>query len=328
MDAASGVKAIATDASTSAARRSPTSRPGCSTCSSPSTRRALSLRGEVRQLGTEGRQDRLPLLRPQAARLRQEFRSSSARHALRRPRHGARSRLPRSRAAHAHGAGRRPLQDLRMTRRTRTFADVSDADVMSQIANDHSLSPSVAVTGPTYKVLAQVNQSDLAFLRERARSIDAEVWVDGTTLNAKSRTSRGGTPKELKHGQRAARLQRLADLAMQRTSVAVNGWDVAGKQAIEARGDRRGHQRRAGRRRERRRRFFRRSSARARRRWRTPSRSTVSEAQAEAEAFFKRARAALRRRPRRRARRTPQLRVGQHVKLQRARAAVRAASTT
>ena len=124
------------------------------------------------------------------------------------------------------------FQDLRMTRRTRTFADVSDSDVMNQIANDHSLSPSVSVTGPTYKVLAQVNQSDLAFLRERARSIDAELWMDAKTLNVKSHTSRGGTPKELKHGSGLRSFSVMADLAMQRTSVAVNGWDVAGKQAL------------------------------------------------------------------------------------------------
>lgn len=125
------------------------------------------------------------------------------------------------------------FQDLRMTRRTRTFADVSDADVMNQIANDHSLSASVSVTGPTYKVLAQVNQSDLAFMRERARSIDAELWMDAKTLNVKSHTSRGGTPKELQHGSGLRSFTVLADLAMQRTSVAVNGWDVAGKQALK-----------------------------------------------------------------------------------------------
>ena len=77
------------------------------------------------------------------------------------------------------------FQDLRMTRRTRTFSDVTDSDVITQIANDHGLSPSVSVNGPTYKVLAQVNQSDLAFVRERARAIDAEVWMKGNTLNAK-----------------------------------------------------------------------------------------------------------------------------------------------
>ena len=40
------------------------------------------------------------------------------------------------------------FQDLRMTRRTRTFADSSDADVFKQIAADHGLSPSVDVGGP------------------------------------------------------------------------------------------------------------------------------------------------------------------------------------
>ena len=35
------------------------------------------------------------------------------------------------------------------------------------IASDHSLTPEIDASGPTHKVLAQVNQSDLAFLRER-----------------------------------------------------------------------------------------------------------------------------------------------------------------
>jgi uncharacterized protein len=125
------------------------------------------------------------------------------------------------------------FQDLRMTRRTRTFADVSDADVFNQIANDHGLSPSVSVQGPTYKVLAQVNQSDLAFLRERARAIDAEVWMDGSSLNAQTHSGRGNQTLQLKHGSELRSFCVLADLAMQRTSVAVNGWDVSGKQALQ-----------------------------------------------------------------------------------------------
>src|SRR6185369_8408878 len=82
------------------------------------------------------------------------------------------------------------FQDLRMTRRTRTFTDVSDSDVINQVANEHGLSPNVNASGPTYKVLAQVNQSDLAFLRERARSIDAELWVQGDTLHSQARAER------------------------------------------------------------------------------------------------------------------------------------------
>src|SRR5688572_10487553 len=125
------------------------------------------------------------------------------------------------------------FQDLRMTRRTRTFADASDADVFNQIANDHGLTPSVNVSGPTYKVLAQVNQSDLAFMRERARAIDAEVWMDGNTLNAKTRSNRNGGNLQLTRGSDLREFKVLADLASQRTSVAVNGWDVSSKSGLQ-----------------------------------------------------------------------------------------------
>lgn len=61
------------------------------------------------------------------------------------------------------------LQDLRMTRRTRSFADMSDSDLFSTVAGEHGLTAQTDIAGPTHKVLAQVNQSDLALLRDRAR---------------------------------------------------------------------------------------------------------------------------------------------------------------
>lgn len=126
------------------------------------------------------------------------------------------------------------FQDLRMTRRSRTFADVSDSDVMSRIAQDHGLTPQVDVSGPTHKVLAQVNQSDLAFLRDRARAVGAELWMDGKTLHAAARSSRSGTAKQLAFGRELREFSALADLAGQRTSVTVGGWDVPGKSALSA----------------------------------------------------------------------------------------------
>ena len=125
------------------------------------------------------------------------------------------------------------FQDLRMTRRTRTFSDVTDSDVINQIANDHGLTPEVSVNGPSYKVLAQVNQSDLAFVRERARAIDAEVWMKGSTLHAKTHTDRNTSTLQMKYGNELREFTVLADLAMQRTSVAVNGWDVSSKSKLQ-----------------------------------------------------------------------------------------------
>jgi uncharacterized protein len=124
------------------------------------------------------------------------------------------------------------FQDLRMTRRTRTFSDMSDSDVISQIAGDHGLTANADVSGGTHKVLAQVNQSDLAFLRERARAIDAELWMDGSTLNVQSHANRGGQTLRMDYQNELHEFSALADLSGQRTTVTVSGWDVSSKAAI------------------------------------------------------------------------------------------------
>lgn len=124
------------------------------------------------------------------------------------------------------------LQDLRMTRRTRTFELMTDSAVFAQIASAHSLSPQIDVQGPTYPVLTQVNQSDLAFVRERACAIDAEVWVENRTLHAQSRSKRRQGDLTLTYGQGLRSFTVLADTAGQRTSLSVNGWDVGTKAGI------------------------------------------------------------------------------------------------
>lgn len=124
------------------------------------------------------------------------------------------------------------LQDLRMTRRTRHFGQTSDADVMRQIAQGHGLSADIDVPGGAHTVLAQVNQSDLAFLRERARAAGVELWVEDTQLKAKARSGRSDAATTLDWGVRLRSFNVLADLAHQATRLTVGGWDVAGKQAI------------------------------------------------------------------------------------------------
>jgi hypothetical protein len=127
------------------------------------------------------------------------------------------------------------LQDLRLTRRTRTFENVSDSDLFQQVASQYGLQTNIDISGPTYRVIAQVNQSDLAFLRDRARSIDAELWVDGRTLNAQSRGRRKTSDVMLTFGEGLHEFSVSADLAGQASGFVVSGWDVAGKQALNHR---------------------------------------------------------------------------------------------
>jgi phage protein D len=147
-------------------------------------------------------------------------------------------RFPRQRPPELQVLAEDRAQDLRMVRRTRTFEDVTDKDVFEEIAGDHGLTPEIDIEGPTYRTLAQVNQSDLAFLRERARAVDAEVWVEGSKLFAQARARRkAAAPVKLTYGQGLRELSATADLAHQRTRLAVAGWDVAAKEPIEEEAD-------------------------------------------------------------------------------------------
>lgn len=125
------------------------------------------------------------------------------------------------------------FQDLRMTRRTRTFSDMSDADMVRKIAGEHGLTAQVEISGPSHKIVAQVNQSNLAFLRERLRAIDAELWMEGTTLHAKGHSTRTQATIQLAYKDNLRSFHVLADLAEQRTSVVASGWEVSSKQSLK-----------------------------------------------------------------------------------------------
>lgn len=125
------------------------------------------------------------------------------------------------------------LQNLRMTRRTRAFEDVTDADLVEQIGGEHGLQVDTDMDGPSYSQLGQLNQSDLAFLRERARCADAELWIDDGTLHCQARSRRQVAEVELTYGQRLIEFSVLADLAGQCTSLSVSGWDLDAKQGID-----------------------------------------------------------------------------------------------
>ena len=125
------------------------------------------------------------------------------------------------------------LMKLRMTRRMKTYENMSDADIASAIASEHGLTPAVDADGPTYDVVQQWNMSDLAFLRERAREIQAEIWVEDETLHFKSRSKRTATELTLVQGNHLVSVRARADLAHQRTKVKVSGYDATQREHID-----------------------------------------------------------------------------------------------
>lgn len=125
------------------------------------------------------------------------------------------------------------LMKLRWTHRCKTYEDSSDADIARTIAGEHGLGAQADADGPTHAVVQQWNQSDLAFLRERARLLQAELWVDADTLHFKTREQRSATALTLVQGNQLLSMQARADLAHQRSKVHVGGYDVQQREAID-----------------------------------------------------------------------------------------------
>lgn len=143
-------------------------------------------------------------------------------------------RFPKTRPPEALILAEDRLQDLRMTRRSRSFENVELADIARSIAGDHGLSAEVEAGGPRWSVADQLDQSDLAFLRSRAALTDRAIAVTGNRLVVRPGAGAGQPDLRLTYGQGLVEIVATADLADQRSSVVVGGWDVAAKQAIAA----------------------------------------------------------------------------------------------
>jgi phage protein D len=125
------------------------------------------------------------------------------------------------------------LMALRMTHRAKAYEQVSDADIASAIAEAHGLKADATADGPTYDVVQQWNASDLAFLRERAARIQAELWFADDTLHFKTRGQRSAPAVTLVQGNHLLEVQIRADVAHQRTSVRVSGYDAQERDVID-----------------------------------------------------------------------------------------------
>lgn len=125
------------------------------------------------------------------------------------------------------------LMSLRMTRRSKTYENLTDAQIAEEIAAEHGLTAAADADGPTYDLVQQWNMSDLAFLRERARLIQAEIWAIDDTLYFQTRDKRTATELTLIQGNQLLTLQARADLAHQRTAVKISGYDASLHEKID-----------------------------------------------------------------------------------------------
>jgi len=125
------------------------------------------------------------------------------------------------------------LMGLRMSRRARTYENVTDSAIAEEIGRLNSLRVVADAPGPTHDIVQQWNVSDLAFLRDRARRIQAELWWADGALHFSARGTREGTRLTLTRGVDLIDVRLRADLAHQRTTVNVSGYDARRREGID-----------------------------------------------------------------------------------------------
>lgn len=125
------------------------------------------------------------------------------------------------------------LAQARMARRSRTYSNMTPADVARTVASDLGLRPVIAGLDAPNGTWAQINESDLAFLRRLLARFDADLQVVGGELHISPRADvrRGGI--ELALYSQLARARVIADLADQVTSSTARGWNAADGAAVD-----------------------------------------------------------------------------------------------
>jgi uncharacterized protein involved in type VI secretion and phage assembly len=137
-----------------------------------------------------------------------------------------------------------PTHRLTRGRRTRTFADTTDAAIVGQLASSAGIPlGDVVDDGPTYEHVSQVNLSDWDFLRARANETGHEVtavngrlvWrrpVESSTAPEPGDLFASPAAYQLMLGRELIRFQPRVTAAEQVGEVHVRGWDPTTKRAV------------------------------------------------------------------------------------------------
>lgn len=118
--------------------------------------------------------------------------------------------------------------------RSHSFVQVRDSEVAERLATALGLAIEAERSPLVHPCLIQTEQSDYAFLRERAAAIGYELAVRGDTLLFRRPALHAAPARTLDVTADVVEFRAALSTMRQVDRVAVRGWDVAAKQPIEA----------------------------------------------------------------------------------------------
>lgn len=124
---------------------------------------------------------------------------------------------------------------LRLARRSERHPNCSAGEVVRRLASRHGLTPQVDRDFGATRDWLQLGETDLAFVRRLCSLHGKRITLSGTTLavDDTAQASEGEAPLTLDLRADLHSVRVLADLAHQRSSVRVTGFDLQAGQAID-----------------------------------------------------------------------------------------------
>jgi uncharacterized protein len=124
------------------------------------------------------------------------------------------------------------LHRLQRDQKTRSFTKIKDSQVAEKIATEAGLISQVQDSEIFHDYLLQTNQTDLAFLQERAQLIQYEVLVEERKLLFQPIVSTASPKLSLALGHDLIEFYPRLTSVSQSTQVQVQGWDRTKKEVI------------------------------------------------------------------------------------------------
>jgi phage protein D len=125
------------------------------------------------------------------------------------------------------------LGAARRARRSKVYTDMAPADVVNAVARELGLTPRITGLSSPTGTWAQLDESDLAFLRRLLARFDADLQVVGAELHVSPRQEVSRGTVELTLYSQLARVRITADVAEQATAVTVSGWNARDGAAVK-----------------------------------------------------------------------------------------------
>lgn len=119
-------------------------------------------------------------------------------------------------------------------RQTKSFTEMKDSEIVSQIANGHGLNPKVEDTKVKLDYVLQHNQTDWEFVQERAARLGYEVAVDNKTLYFRPPDNGEKKLFTITYGDDLQDFLPRLSTVNQVSEVKVKGWLPSTKKEIEA----------------------------------------------------------------------------------------------